>query len=94
MEPHLFEARINQQGRSFLFQLKKWAMFFYVCSVLALVFDFINASVTLRTILREPSSYTGLIKLEWIVAIIYIIVFWFPVDFVRIFFLPICIAIN
>jgi hypothetical protein len=73
METHLFEISIIQEWRSFLVRLKKWAKFFYVCTILTLVFDFINAGITLRTIIR--SSFTGLIKLEWIVAIIFVISF-------------------
>ena len=68
MEPHLFEVKVNQQGRDLIARIRNWAKFFYVCTFFTLVFDFANGFVAFKKFYKLYDSYPSLLKMEFIVS--------------------------
>jgi hypothetical protein len=75
METHLFQARINQQGRSLLLRIKKWTAFFYGCTIVTGIFDSVNAYFMLENFEKYGYSYPYYLKFQNILTIIFLIIF-------------------
>jgi len=79
METHLFQVRINQQGRSLLLRMKKWAIFFYGCTIVTGVFDSVNAYLIFEGYKKYAKSYSYFLKFQSIISIAFLLVYSFLV---------------
>jgi len=75
MEPHLFDTRLNEQGKNFLARIHKWAKFFYACTIVTCVFDLINAYFAFRNYQKFYTNFPALIKFQEIISIIFLIIY-------------------
>jgi hypothetical protein len=81
METHLFQVKVNQQGRSLLLRMKKWAIFFYGCTIVTGVFDCVNAYLILEGYKKYANSYSYYLKFQSIVSIVFLLLYSFLLIF-------------
>jgi hypothetical protein len=80
METHLFQVKVNQQGRSLLLRMKKWAIF-YGCTIVTGVFDCVNAYLILEGYKKYANSYSYYLKFQSIVSIVFLLLYSFLLIF-------------
>ena len=55
MEVNLFEIRLNDKTEKLLPRIYNWAKFFYICTIVTCILDFINACLLFRMYMRMPN---------------------------------------
>ena len=75
METELFEVRLDESGKRLLQRLVFWTKFFYVCTLITCVFDFLNGALVLRTYTQVSGSLAPIFKFEYLFNAIFLAVY-------------------
>src|SRR5689334_3114123 len=75
MEIHLFETKLNEQGKNFLVRINKWAKLFYGCTIATCIFDLISAWLVLKSYLKYSGNYPSVLRFQTITTMIFLIIY-------------------
>ena len=75
MEEGIFEIKLDGHGSAVLRRLYSRARFFYGCTLVTLVFDFINAYMAYKSYSKFGSGYPELLKFQTVINISFLIIY-------------------
>ena len=66
METELFEIRLNDKGKRLLLRISFWTKFFYICTIITCLFDFINGYLGFKSYMRFSGSFLPVMKFQYL----------------------------
>ena len=70
MQENLFEIKITPESRLVLMRIKKWAVFFYICTIATCILDSISAALLFKNYRKFFQDYTSTIRFQIVTDII------------------------
>jgi hypothetical protein len=86
MEDHLFEIKLEANGKYVLQRINKLGKFIFTCSLIIAIFDLISSYVSFRGYVFTAYSAPAILKFETIIGIIYLLLYMLVLPFHGYFF--------